>query len=203
MAETEAQKITLPEPQRTGKLSLEEAIAARRSRRGYSSNPLTLAEVGQILWAAQGVTGPEQQRTAPSAGALYPMEVYVAATRVEGLAPGIYHYDGECHSLELVSAGDRRRDLAAAAVWQDCMRFSGCVLLFAADYARTTVKYGERGIRFVHIEAGAAAENVHLEAAALGLGTVIVGAFDDAQVASIAHLPEDESPICMMALGRL
>lgn len=203
VADIDAQVVALPEPRRSGTLALEDAIATRRSRRGYSSQPLTLAELGQLLWAAQGVTGPERQRTAPSAGALYPLALYVAASRVEDLPAGIYRYNPESQSLELIAAGDRRRDLAAAAVWQDCMRFASCVLLFAADYARTTGKYGERGMRYVHIEVGAATQNVYLQAPALGLGTVIVGSFDDAQVASIAHLPEDESPICMMALGRL
>ncbi len=197
-----AQLTALPPPAPKDGPPLGELLTARRSRRAYRSGSLTLAEAGQLLFAAQGVTGPEQQRTAPSAGAMYPLELYLAATRVEGLEPGIYHYDPEEHSLDLIAPGDRRSDLTAATQWQDCMRFSACVLIFAAVYARTTAKYGERGIRYVHIEAGAASENVYLQAGALGLGTVIVGSFDDAQVATIAHLPEDEDPLCMMPIGR-
>jgi SagB-type dehydrogenase family enzyme len=194
--------IGLPAPATGENVSLEAAIARRRSRRAYRSDPLRLADVAQLLWAAQGVTGPEQQRTAPSAGALHPLALYLCATRVEGLEPGIYRYRSADHDLEPVCLGDKRRDLAAAAVWQDCIRFSACVLLFAADYSCTTAKYGERGIRYVHIEVGAAAENVLLEATALGLGTVIVGSFDDAQVAAIAHLPDKLAPIAMMPVGR-
>jgi SagB-type dehydrogenase family enzyme len=203
MGSIEPAAIALPEPRSKGTLPLEQAIGCRRSRRGYKSEPITLVEVSQLLWAAQGTTGPEDQRTAPSAGALYPLELYFSATRVEGLAPGIYKYRPETHDLVAVVEGDKRRELTAATQWQDCMRFSAAVLLFAAVYARTTVKYGERGIRYVHMETGSAVENVYLEATALGLGTVCVGSFDDAELAAVAHLPEGEDPICMMPIGRI
>jgi SagB-type dehydrogenase family enzyme len=183
-------------------MSIEEVIAARRSRRAYSSQPVTLAEAGQLLWAAQGITGPENQRTAPSAGALYPLEVYLSATRVEGLAPGIYKYDPEQHSLVLHAAGDRRKDLTAVAADQDCMRFSACAILFAAVYERTAAKYGDRAARFICIETGHALENVYLQATALGLGTCLVGAFEPGDVARVAELPADEKPVCMLTAGR-
>ncbi len=195
--------IALPSPCVKGKMSIEEAVAARRSRRGYKSDPLKLADIGQLLWAAQGITGPEQQRTAPSAGALYPLEIYVAATRVDGLPPGLYSYDPESHALALLSPGDKRRDLTEASGWQDCIRFSSCVLLIAGVFSRTTAKYGERGIRYVHMEAGHVAENIFLQATALGLGMVVAASFDDARVASVAHLADGEDPLCLLPLGRI
>jgi SagB-type dehydrogenase family enzyme len=186
MIEVQEKTVHLPAPREQGRMSLEEAIAARRSRRAYKSDPLKLNEAGQLLWAAQGITGPEQQRTAPSAGALYPLETYLAATRVEGLAPGVYKYRPEYHDLVLRMPGDRRRELTAAASDQDCVRFSACVIVFAAVYERTTAKYGSRGVSFVRMEAAHASQNVYLQAASLGLGTVAVGAFDEAEIRRIA-----------------
>jgi SagB-type dehydrogenase family enzyme len=183
-------------------MSIEAAIAARRSRRAYTSEPVTLGEAGQLLWAAQGITGPEGQRTACSAGALYPLEVYLSATRVDGLPPGIYKYDPQSHGLSLQVAGDRRSEFTAAAFDQDCMRFSACAILFAAVFERTTVKYGGRGELYVHIEVGQASENVYLQATALGLGTCIVGAFEPADVGRIAQLPPEEKAVCMLTVGR-
>jgi len=194
--------IQLPAARRKGRMSLEEALLARRSRRAYGGEPVTLAEAAQLLWAAQGITSPELQRTAPSAGALYPLETYLAATRVEGLAPGIYHYLPERHGLVLERAGDVRKELTAAAMDQDCLRFSACVILFAAVYERMTVKYGERGAGFALREAGHAAQNVCLQAAALGLGTVVMGAFDPVEVRRIAGLPEEQDPVYLMPAGR-
>lgn len=194
--------VALPAAMLKGEVSLEEAIAARRSRRAYTSDPLTLAELGQLLWAAQGITGPEGQRTAPSAGALYPLELYVSASKVEGLAPGIYKYSPEGHDLTLRAIGDRRREWTAASKDQDCMRFSACAILFAADYGLTVSKYGDRGVRFVCMEVGHAAENVYLQATALGLGTCEVGAFEPAELRREAQLPKDEEPVCMLTVGR-
>ncbi|MGD0200568.1 MAG: SagB/ThcOx family dehydrogenase [Bryobacteraceae bacterium] len=202
MPESQAVTVRLPAPRTKGTLSIEEAIAARRSQRAYRSDPLTLAEAAQLLWSAQGITGPERQRTAPSAGALFPLELYLCVSRVEGLEPGTYRYHPRPHELVLVSPGDKRRELAAAALDQDCIRFSSCILLFAAVPERITVKYGQRGLRYIHMEAGHAAENVYLQATALGLGTVVVGAFDDAQLARIAHLAAGEEAVYMMPVGK-
>ena len=202
MTVVQQETVALPAPQRKGTMSLEESIAARRSRRAYASHPVTLAELGQLLWAAQGITGPEGQRTAPSAGALYPLELYVSASKVEGLAPGIYKYDPEHHDLTLHVAGDRRRELTAAAKDQDCMRFSACAILFAADYERTASKYAERAIRFVCLEVGHASENVYLQATALGLGTCAIGAFEPAELRREVQLPKEEEPVSMLTIGR-
>lgn len=194
-------KIRLPPPRRDGALSVEEALRRRRSVRSYAEGPLTLAEVGQLLWAAQGVTGPDGKRTAPSAGALYPLEVFLVAGRVEELETGVYRYRPAGHELLRCAEGDRRRDLAGATR-QGWIGTGPAILIVAAVYERTEVKYGARAERYVPIEAGAAGENVYLQATALGLGTVMVGAFDDRVVREVLTLRAEEEPLLLMPVGR-
>lgn len=195
--------IELPEPQYSGGIPVEEALLERRSIRSYGDGALTLVEVSQLLWAAQGITNPRGYRTAPSAGALYPLEVYVAAGNVDGLKAGIYRYRPQGHELEMVAVGDVRADLCAAAVNQECVEDGAAVLVFAGVYERTTGKYGERGVRYVHMEVGHAAQNVYLQAVSLGLGTVVVGAFDDDEVEGLLQMAEDERALCIMPVGRV
>lgn len=186
-----------------GSLPVEAALAQRRSVRDYRPDPLALAEVGQLLWAAQGVTGADgRKRTAPSAGALYPLEVYLVAGRVEGLPAGIYHYLPGEHALQPVARGDIRALLSEAALDQDCVRDGPISLVFAAVYDRTTVKYGDRGIRYAHMEVGHAAQNVYLQAKSLGLGTVMVGAFHDDRVHEVVRMGAAEEPLAIMPAGR-
>jgi len=192
----------LPRPHLESRVSIERCLLARRSVRSYRSGPLTLAETGQLLWAAQGITAEGYLRTAPSAGALYPLETYLVAGELEALAPGVYHYRPERHDLVLAKSGDLRRDLARAAGGQDCVRDGAITVLFAAVYARTGSKYGERAARYVHMEAGHAAQNVCLQATALGIGVVTVGAFRDENVKQIAGLPWNQEPIYLMPVGR-
>ena len=195
--------IILPGPRDSGEVSVEEALLDRRSIRNYKDEALTLAEVSQLLWAAQGITHPGRYRTAPSAGALYPLEVYVIAGNVDGLRPGIYKYCPQGHELEKVAGGDVRADLCAAALDQKCIEDGAAVLVFAAVYERTTEKYGERGVRYVHMEVGHAAQNVYLQAVSLGLGTVVIGAFDDDEVESMLQMKDDERALCIMPVGRV
>ncbi len=196
-------KVRLPAPKLKGRMSLEEAIAARRSKRAYRADPLRLGEVGQLLWSAQGITDPkEHKRAAPSAGALYPLETYLVATKVDGLAPGVYRYRPEEHDLVLQTAGRKRPDLAAS-IDQDCVRFSTCMLVFAGVYKRSEVRFKERTECFVHMEAAHAAENVQLQTTALGLGSVVVGAFDAKEISRILGLPKGETPVYLMAVGKL
>jgi SagB-type dehydrogenase family enzyme len=177
-------------------MSLEETLAARRSVRAYADRPLSDEQLGQLLWAAQGITQEERGlRTAPSAGALYPLEIYVF------LGDGVHHYSPQDHALTLVKAGDQRAALTDAALGQGSVRTNGAVILVAADYARTTGKYGDRAKMYVDIEAGCVCENVLLEAVALGLAGVPVGAFRDADVKAAAGLPEAETPILLIPLG--
>jgi len=195
-----AETTKLPEPSRAGPVSVEQALEQRRSVRAFSDSGLTLAEAGQLLWAAQGVTGERGRRTAPSAGATYPLEVYLVAGKVEGLEPGIYHYLPGEHGLELVATGDRREDLAAACLGQQSVARAAVSLVFGAEFGRTAKRYGKRAERYVYLEAGHAAENVCLESVALGLGTVCVGAFEDSAVKKVAGM--NEAPVYVLPVGR-
>ncbi len=195
--------VKLPEPMLEGRMSLEEAIYRRRSIRSYLKEPLTLQEVGQLLWAAQGVTYQEKGfRSAPSAGATYPLVIYlsVRAGGVEGLAPGIYMYEPLGHRLYLVKSGDFSVELAEAALDQRWVREAPVCIVVAANFERTVSVYGERGVRYVYMEAGHVGQNIYLQATALGLGTVAVGAFHDDEVKRIVGCPED--PIYLFPVGR-
>lgn len=194
--------LKLPEPALTNELSLEQLLSQRRSIREYPDAALSLAEIGQLLWAAQGITHAEGLRAAPSAGALYPLELYVVAGRVDGLAPGVYHYEPGRHQLVKTGDGDVREALARAALSQSCVSDAPAVIVFTADYARTTGKYGHRGRRYVDMEVGHAAENVFLQAGALGLATVPVGAFEDEEVGGMLGLPGELQALLMMPVGK-
>ncbi|WP_455221213.1 SagB/ThcOx family dehydrogenase [Kaarinaea lacus] len=193
--------ISLPAPETTGGEPLQQLLQQRRSVREYKKTPLTLTQVGQMLWAAQGVTHPEGLRTAPSAGALYPLQLYVFALNVEKLEPGIYHYQARQHQLELHREGDFGKALARAAYTQTWLQYAAVVFVFVANYEVTTVKYGKRGERYVHIEAGHAAQNLFLQAESLDLATVIVGAFYDDEVTNVLQLPAELVPLLLMPVG--
>jgi len=182
--------------------SLEELLRQRRSVRDYADAPLTYDEVFKILWAAQGITRPWGGRTAPSAGALYPLEVYLVAGNVEDLATGVYKYGPVEQELTLIKVGDVRAVLAAASLGQDCVKTGAIDIIIGAAYERTRTKYGSRGERYVHIEAGHAAQNICLQAAALGLGLVTVGAFQDNLVKMIIGMAADETPLYIIPVGR-
>jgi SagB-type dehydrogenase family enzyme len=198
----QASEVRLPAPQRDGKVAVERCLAIRRSVRAYREDALKLAELSQLLWAAQGMTGGDRLRTAPSAGALYPLEVYVLAGNVEGLTAGIYKYRPERHDLMRVAQQDRRRALAEAALGQQFIAQAPAVFVIAGVYERTARRYGERAPRYVHIEVGHAGQNICLQAVALGLGSVPVGAFRDPEVKRVAGLADDESPLYIIPVGR-
>jgi SagB-type dehydrogenase family enzyme len=141
-------------------------------------------------------------RTAPSAGALYPLEVYIVAGNVSGLPAGVYKYKHKGHELLRISAGDKRKELCRAALGQEAIKDAGAVMVFTVVYERTTVKYGERGKRYVYMETGHAAQNVYLEAESLNLGTVAIGAFTDSEVKKVLNLPEKEEPLYLMPIGK-
>lgn len=194
--------IPLPEPREDSDISIELSLMQRRSTRSYSNESLSLADIAQILWAAQGITDLQGHRTAPSAGALYPLEVYLVTGNVEGLAAGVYRYQPEKHQLNMLVNGDYRDELCEAALSQSSIAKGAVSIVFSAIYERTTVKYGERGIRYVHIELGHAAQNLCLQAVAMDLGVVTVGAFDDNRVAEVLGLPDDEKPLYIIPVGR-
>jgi SagB-type dehydrogenase family enzyme len=160
---------------------------------------LTREQAGQLLWAAQGITADWGGRTAPSAGRTYPLECYLVAGKVDSLAPGVYHYAPGDHSLAALAAGDKRNVLCSAASSQQSVRMAPASIVIAADFARTTGRYGKRGVNYVYIEVGHCAQNIHLECEALGLGTVCIGAFDDDAVKKVLDL--SEQPIYIMPVG--
>lgn len=194
--------IKLPEPRYSSDTSIEEAILKRRSVRDYKDNPLKLEEVSQLLWAAQGITDKRGFRTSPSAGALNPLEIYIVTGNVNDLSDGIYRYKPHKHDLESVQKGDRRDELCKAALGQSSIRNAAMVIVIAAVYERTTVKYGERGIRYVYMEAGHAAQNVLLQSESLNLGVVVIGAFYDDAVKKVMNMYEREQPLYIIPVGR-
>ena len=194
--------IRLPKPQLDGHISIEKTLAKRRSIRNFRKLQISLQEVSQLLWAAQGITSSLGFRTAPSAGALYPLEVYLVVGNVKKLVAGVYHYDPKKHELQMTVEGDLRTALSNAALGQGAIQSGAVNIVFTAVYERTTGKYGQRGIRYVHMDAGHAAQNICLQATALGLGTVTIGAFRDEQVSETLKLPRDEVPLYILPVGR-
>lgn len=198
---SEGTQIVLPEPAHDSDTSLEEALLGRRSVRSFGSEVITLKQLGQLLWAGQGLTDPSSKRTAPSAGALYPLKVYAVIGNVAGVTPGVYAYEPALHTLIRIMDGDQRQALSQAAMGQTSVKQGALDIVITGVYEKVTSKYGERGIRFTHLEAGHAAQNICLQAVGLKLGTVTVGAFDDANVQKVLDLPEDEVPLYIIPAG--
>ena len=193
--------VNLPEPARPGKMPVESALFGRISTREFKEISLSIMEISQLVWAALGVNRPNGYRTCPSAGALFPLEIHLAAGSVDGLSPGIYRYDPLNHRLLLSNERDLRRELTDAALGQSMIARAPVTIVITAVPDRTTRKYGERGMRYVFMEAGHAAQSIHLQAVSLGLGTVVVGAFRDDAVKQILGLEVDEIPLLMMPAG--
>jgi SagB-type dehydrogenase family enzyme len=196
--------LLLPEQKTKGPLSLEEILASRRTRRDFQAKPLLLEEFAQLLWSAQGITGADGTlRSAPSGGALYPLDVYavVGEASVQGLNAGVYRYLPSQHGLEQVASTDLRANMAQACLGQTWMAGAPVSLVLTAEYGRIERKYGARGRRYALIEVGHAGQNIFLQAEALGLGAGIVGAFDDAGLARALHLPRAHEPLIVMPVG--
>jgi SagB-type dehydrogenase family enzyme len=184
--------LALPAPATTGTVSVEAALAKRRSVRSFAEQDLTLKQIGQLAWAAQGITDQKSgHRTAPSAGATYPIEIYLA------MKDGVFHYLPEGHKLEQRFSDDRRADLCDQA----SVRQAPLDVVITGVLERTRTRYGERAARYVPIEAGHVAQNIHLQAVALGLGSVSVGAFEDSVVAGTLNLPSAETPLYIIPVG--
>lgn len=187
---------SLPEPSKEGPLSLEGAFLQRRSVREFSPVQLSTNEISQLLWAAQGITDSRGFRTAPSAGALYPLELYVV------LEQGVFHYDPHAHNLTTVSVGDLRSDLYSVSLRQDAILNAPMILVITAVFSRTEAKYGRaRSPRYVHMEAGHAAQNTLLQAVSLGLEAVPIGAFEDIRVQEVLGLSADHEPLYLIPIG--
>lgn len=201
---------TLPAPSIKGTMSVEEALQQRRSRRQFLDNELSMEQLSQILWSAYGITLKRDDypvfrgglRTAPSAGALYPLEIYVLIGNVKGIEPGFYKYNSKEHSIRCIISGDLRKEASTAAYNQKMIKEAPAVLFYSAAFERCTKKYGERGKeRYVCMDLGHSAENVYLQAEALHLGTCAVGAFSDEALKKLLQLPAEEEPLYMMPFG--
>lgn len=195
--------IQLPVPRGASPVSVETALAERRSVREFKHEALSLEDLSQLLWAAQGLTARDGGRTAPSAGATYPLEVDAVVGHVTGLEAGVYRYRPAGHRVSLVVEGDHRQALARAALDQDWMAHAPLWLALAAVERRTARRYHERAPLYVHFEAGCASENAALQGVALGLGTCVVGAFDEDVVARLLGLRRGEQPLALMPFGRV
>ena len=197
----ETEMINLALPALTSNVSIESTIKARRSVRSFSPEPLSLTDITQVLWAAQGITRGSDFRAAPSAGALYPLEIYLVAGSVKDLKAGVYRYVPAAHHLVMIKAGDLRTALSGASLGQRSIATAPASLVIAAVYQRTAAKYGSRAGRYVHIEVGHVGQNILLQATAIKLGTVVIGAFDDQAVQQVLDLPVDHEPICIIPAG--
>lgn len=197
------QKFSFPTPNFDGEISVEKAIKLRRSIRSYKQEPLTMAQVGQVLWAAQGITSNDGFRTAPSAGATYPLEIYLIAGKVVDLTSGIYKYLNKDHAIIKISDGDKRAELSDAALSQEWIKEAPIAIVVCGIYERTSKKYGDNASKYVHMEVGCVAQNVYLQATALGLGTTFVGAGEEEKIASVLHLDKNEHALCILPVGSI
>jgi SagB-type dehydrogenase family enzyme len=197
---SQVETINLPESKLESQTSVEQALLRRRSVREYKEDSLSLEEVSQLLWAAQGITAEWGGRTSPSAGALYPLEIYLMAGKVKRLKPGLYHYEPERHSIVQIKEGDLRKKLTEASLDQDEILNAPATIIITAVYARIMKKYEQKGIRYIHMEVGAASENIYLQAESLGLGTVFIGAFEDEEVKKALGI--EEEPLGIMPVGK-
>jgi len=194
----------LPDPTTDGDVSLEMTIHQRRTVRSFHSKALTLTQLSQLLWAAQGITELGGfKRSAPSAGALYPMDIYgvVGEGCIEGLNPGVYLYEPATHSFSLIQEGDSRRDIAMASLRQMWMSYAPITFVITAEYSRIMGKYGQRGVRYAMIEAGHIGQNIFLQSQAMGLGAGIVGAFEDQKVIQVMGIKSNHEPLLLMLVG--
>ncbi|MGM0453275.1 MAG: SagB/ThcOx family dehydrogenase [Thermodesulfobacteriota bacterium] len=194
-------RLALPEPVYDSGVSVEKALKNRRSVRSYADRPLTRQDISQLLWSAQGITSPQGYRTAPSAGALYPLEIYLGAGNVEDLADGLYHYRSDAHDMVAVEKGDPRQALWQSAMKQSAVKDAPAVIVITGVFSRTMGKYDKRGMQYVLIEAGHAAQNICLQAVAMDLGSVPIGAFNDKTLRKVLHVDQTVYPIYVVPVG--
>jgi len=212
-ARAEGRIFDLPTPQLAGTVSVEEALQYRRSVRSYADTTLSLAEVSQLLWSAYGITYPVENgpaflrgglRTAPAAGALYPLEVYLVARKVTDLPVGVYWYNSETHKLVAVAEEDRWSALSEAGLSQPHFATAAAAIVYSAVFERNTSKYGQRGReRYVCMDLGHSAENVYLQAYALKIGTCAIGAFGDLALKRVIGMTREEEPLYIMPVGKM
>jgi SagB-type dehydrogenase family enzyme len=201
--------INLPKPRTKGTVSLEAAIAGRSTGRQFKAKPLAVAELSQLLWAAGGVLPADAvsgatAKVTPSAGGLYPLEIYVVIGKsaVDGVGEGVYHYDPVSNLIKRIAAGDKRLDIVAAAPGNAWMRKAPAIVVIAGVFSRSMMKYGDRGVNYTFMEAGNANQNLCLQATALGLQSATVGAFQDEQISQALGLPSKTAPLLLTAVGK-
>lgn len=202
-------EIQLPKPVLSGKLSVESALLSKKSVRNFTGQPVTMAQLSQLLWAANGnlptdaISG-ATYKVIPSAGGLYPLEVFVVIGKgaVDGVAEGVYSYDPKTNSLRMISAGDNRTLLSHACLSQMWLAKAPVLLVIGAVFERMTARYGSRGLQYVYMEAGMSNQNLYLQAEALGLKIGTVGAFNDAQVSAVLKLPQAVTPLLVVGVGK-
>ena len=197
---------SLPSPVLTGNISVEEAIQNRRSVRTFSNESITIGNLSQILWAAQGITDNQSSlRAAPSAGQVYPLEIYIIIGNngVSGLENGVYHYVPSNNTLEKLLNGDLRSDLSGIANGQPWVKQAPIDILITGNYLKMVDKYGDKDLstRFVDLEAGHVGENIYLESESLGLVTVSLGSFNEKQLVQLLNIPNNETPIYIFPVG--
>ncbi len=198
-----AEVVKLPPPAKQGGMALATALEARRTVRHFASRPLDLAQISQLLWSADGLSDPRGHRTSPSAGATYPLDLYLVVRErgVTALPAGVYHYLVAEHALKLLAPGDSRTAVARACLHQTWMAEAPVTVVIAGEYRRCTNRYGERGLRYTYMESGNVSQNLFLAAEALGLGAGIVGAFEDKALARVLNLPPAHEPLLVMPVG--
>ncbi|HOL48644.1 MAG TPA: SagB/ThcOx family dehydrogenase [bacterium] len=186
------------------KISIEEALLKRRSIREYKDEALTIKEVSQILWSAQGITEPKKKfRTAPSAGAIFPLNIYLVVNKVENIEKGIYKYLPETHEIIQFLNEDKREDIYKACLQQSCIKNGAIIIVITGNFEKIKKRYSERGVRYTYIEVGHCSQNIYLQCVSLNLGTVAVGAFYDEEVKKILKLPDEEEPLYLMPIGKI
>lgn len=197
--------LVLPDPRDQTGMSVEEAITRRRSKRDYSDEPLSQPELSSLLYAAAGLTDPDRAlRAAPSAGALYPIEIYLVVNHVSGVAPGLFHYNVPEHALERLQTGDLRTEIVLAGAGQEMLGQAAVCVVLSAVFQRTRWKYRERAYRYILLEAGHIGQNLYLAAISLGLGTCAVGAFHDDRLNDLVGLDgEEEAALYILPVGKV
>jgi SagB-type dehydrogenase family enzyme len=198
-----AEAVKLPPPGKMGGMPLAQALEVRRTVRRFAARPLEFRQISQLLWSADGVSDLRGFRTSPSAGGTYPLDLYlvVGEKGVRDLPAGVYHYQVEAHALALLAPGDARAAVARAALHQDWMAQAPVMVAITGQYRRCSARYGDRGVRYTHMEAGNVSQNLSLAAEGLGLGSGIVGAFEDRALAQVLKLPQGHEPLLVIPVG--
>ncbi|MCX7957694.1 MAG: SagB/ThcOx family dehydrogenase [Deltaproteobacteria bacterium] len=200
--EMEEKNIKLPQYKTTGKISVEETLKKRRSVRKFTDASISIEEISQLLWAAYGFTASDGRKTTPSAGATYPLEIYIAVRKADKLKPGLYRYLPESHSLKFIKEGDILSQVSETTYQPEMCKSAPVHIIITAVIERTTSVYGQRGIRYIHMEAGHSAQNISLQGVALNIGSVLVGAFEDEKLSRVLEAGKDEIPLYIIPVGK-